>query len=510
MHKLFNFCLILSFGLSFGQELAFKPKLDHPYTYDTELLVINSGIIDLGLKTSIEARFLENNDFSIKLNRIQIKSSGFEIDSKHPETKRDSTKVSNLTSHPFIFNMDDGKITVKSRKNKDDVDKIQDILKEFGKYYNPRANSIYKNIVLKENYSWDHVDSISNTFLDNKGHNLHFHYTVKDISRNHVTVHGKSTIIEDHDTTAIAVKYILDKKSGIPRYTKFISYNLYGSTVLMINKEQNFKAPGMFKEYALIQNKLNQALMTLKGFNYDPMDYNYSYTPLVSDKEVINKAIDEYLNKLSIETFGNTTDYYLSGYHAEGLNELDSILAGTYVQLKSVRFIGENGEIIETERNPLMQYYSLMQIGPFHVDYYQKVPEIVEASAVITAYKPTRRKIVTIGPQTDNSNYEMQVTDSTTQISFKKLINIDYESFQFYDAQGNALQAQWIPNFISPDSANSNEAITQSFIDQAPEEKEILYTLKFVVKRPSKISFAIFTNNLKFKNKKIFISNASK
>lgn len=509
MKKFFTVSIFLVCTLSFSQNVSFKPKMNHTYTYDTELIVINSSVIDMGFKTQTEAQFLENNGFSMKLNRIQVKSSGFVMDSNYPENEKDHKEIKNLTSKPFIFKMEDGKMILKSPKDIGNMEEIQEILNEFGKYYNPKANSFFKNIVLKEGYSWIQTDSISDQLFGKKDQEIKFHYRVKNVKRNQFEIFGKSTFYSNSDTTDIAVKHILNKKTGVPKYTKFISHQNFGPTVILINKANDFEAPTMLEEYGLLGPKLRHALIKNRGFNYDPIEYKHDISPLISDKDFLNKSLKELLKQLSIETFGNPDQYFLSAYKYPGVAKYDSIFKGAYVKINDIKFFDENGVQVALKQHPSFKYYIPTHLGPFQGDFYQKVPEVTKIYADITVFKPTSRRIKTIDSQTDNKYYKVQRIDSTTLISFKKLTNIDYKSFEFFDEEGNKLEAQWVPNMINLEVTKTQETLTKSFIEQIPGKNEINYTLKFVVDKPSTIKFAIYIKELKLNHKGTFFPKKS-
>ncbi|HLT32876.1 MAG TPA: hypothetical protein VKZ98_03715 [Aquaticitalea sp.] len=509
MKKLFTAGIFLAYILSFSQNLSFKPKLNHTYTYDMELIVVNSGAVELGFKTQTDTQFIEDNGFSMKLNRIQIKSSGFTIDSKYPENEEDHKKIEHLTSKPFMFKMENGKMILKSHKDIGEIAQIQEILNEFGKYYNPASNSFFKNIVQKEGYTWIETDSISNELFGKKNQEMKFHYTVKSVKSNQIEIHGNSSIYFKNDTTAIAVKHILDKKTGVSQYTKFISHQNFGPTVILINKADDFDAPTMLEEYGYFQPKLQYALMQNEGFNYDPIAYKDRKSPLISDKDFLNMSLKELFKQLSIETFDVPDQYFLSAYKFPVIAKYDSILEGAYVKIDKIKYFDENGATVALKQISSNEYYVPTHLGPFQGDFYQKVPEVTKISADITVFKPTRRKIKTIDSQIDNKQYKVQRIDSVTLISFKKLTNVDYKSFEFFDEKGNKLEAQWIPSMMYSEMINSQEALAQAFIEQAPGENEIKYTMKFVVDNPLIIKFAIYTKELKFNHKVNFFPNKS-
>lgn len=509
MKKFFTVSIFLVCTLSFSQNVSFKPKMNHTYTYDTELIVVNSSVIDLGFKTQTETQFIENNGFSMKLNRIQVKSSGFVIDSKYPENEKDHKKIKNLTSKPFIFKMEDGKMILKNPKDIGDIEEIQEVLNEFGKYYNPKANGFFKNIVLKQGYTWVQTDSISDQLFGKKDQEIKFHYTVKNVKSNQFEILGRSSVYINSDTTAIAVKHIFDKKTGVPQYTKFISHQNFGSTVILINKAHDFDAPTMLEEYGRLEPKLRYALIKNKGFNYDPIEYKHDISPLISDEDYLKKSLKELFKHLSIETFGNPDQYFLSAYKYPGVAKYDSIFKGAYVKINDIKFFDENGATVALKQHLSSEYYIPTQLGPFQGDFYQKVPEVAQIYADITVFKPISRKIKTVDSQTDNKHYKVQRIDSTTLISFKKLTNVDYESFEFFDKKGNKLEAQWIPNVMNPEVLKNQETLTQSFIAQVPGENQFNYTLRFAVDNPSIIKFAIYIKELKLNHKGTFFPKKS-
>ncbi|WP_335966759.1 hypothetical protein [Galbibacter sp. PAP.153] len=507
MHKLIIFILLFSVVKGFGQELEFNPKKDHPYSFETEFLILKESVIELALKTDIEATFLKDDaSFNMKVNRFQLNSMGFNIDSRNPKSLgRDSTKIRQLTSKPFIFQIDEGTMKLVSHKNMEDANKVQDILKELGKYCNPTYNKLYKDIVLKKGYSWSTTDSISSKLLDAKAQPVTFHYTVENINRKEVIIYGKSTLEEKHGTIYMAVKYILDKKTGIPLYTKYISY---GDDVitLMINKAENYEAPNMYDEYMAIEPALNYlSYMKYSNLGFDPITYTYKKNPLTTDKEKLEKIIGQSLDSLTIDSPGLSNMYFLSGYRNKNAAVLDSLLTGTYAEVNAIRFIDKNGETMNIKPNTNIKYYTPMYMGPYHPGLYQKEKEsmVAKVKLDITTNSPTKRETVHLTSSVEeDADYHFKLSDSTAIISFKNYLNIDYKSFRFYDKDGNELTAEWVPNYMNESFIVSHDAFTQKFIEQVPGEKKILYSMKFIVKNAIKMTFDVLTGDIKFRYKK--------
>ncbi|EIJ38462.1 hypothetical protein JoomaDRAFT_1447 [Galbibacter orientalis DSM 19592] len=505
MQKLIFYIIFLAVVKGFGQKLEFNPKKDHQYPFETELVVFNTSRIDLALKTIIGTTFLKNKGYRMKVDRFQVKSPIFTVDSDNPESLgQDSTKVREIISKPFIFIPEEGTLKLVSHTGIDDFDKIQEALKEFGKYHNPSNNKLYEGIVLKKGYSWSVTDSISSEFLNVKSQVVTYDYTVKNITRKEVILYGKSVMEKEYDTTNIAVKYVLDKKTGIPLYTKFVSHENDDVSVFMINRVKNYHAPDMFEEFMTIEPDLYySSYMKYSSSDNSSIEYEYQKPPLITDREKLEKTIAQSLDSLVIDTYpGRENSYYLSGYLNNSESVMDSLLAGAYSKVNSIQFYDKNGKTINLKPDKNVPYYTPMYFGPYHSGLYQPVPKIEKVEIDITTFKPTKRKTVALNSNMSNTDYDLKIADSTVSLNFKKYMNIDYQSFRFFDKDGKELDAKWIINNMNENLATNGEAFTQKFIEQVPGKRDILYTMKFIVKNASKVTFAILTDDLKFRHAK--------
>lgn len=507
MQKLIFYIVFLAVVKGFGQKLEFNPKKDHPYPFETELVVYNTSSVNLALKTTIETSFLKNDGFSMKVNRFQAKSSIITIDSDKLESlDRDSTKIKEIISKPFIFKLEEGILKLVSHTDIDKIDKAQKALKEFGKYYSPNYNPFYKGIVLKKGYAWSVTDSISSSFIEAKDQVVTFNYTVKDITRKEVTLYGKSKLIRKRDTTNLAVKYIFNKRTGIPLYTKFISHNNDEVSVFMINKLKDYEAPNMLEEFTTIEHDLfYSSFMEYNDFD-NSIEYEYLNEPLLTNKKTLEKAISQALDSLTLNNHtGREGMYYLTDINYFKENVMDSILLGAYSKVNTIKFLDKNGEAISLKSDKNVLYNNPIYIGPYYSDLYQSNPKIEKVELDVTTFKPTKRKTVVLNSNTTHADYDYKIADSivTFTFNYKEYLNIDYRSFRFFDKNGKELKAKLIPNYIYENLITNGEAFTQKFIEQIPGENKIPYTIKFIVKNASKLSFDILTDDLKFRHKKI-------
>ncbi|RNL75227.1 hypothetical protein ED312_21755 [Sinomicrobium pectinilyticum] len=506
--KLILFIFLFSSAPGFAQKLKFNPKEDHPYAFETEAIVFEQAIFKLALKSDVETTFSENNkSISVKLNRAQVKESSHVLDTRNLEKmgKKDSARIKTTMSEPFIFKPENGKLQLVSHTNVKYLDKIREVINAFGKYYNPEYNEFYKGIVLKKGHSWSVTGAESNKIMGAGNGSVAFHYTVRDINDKEVVVYGKGIAEEQQHTTNIAVKYVLDKETGIPLYTKLITYGDNDRCVLLISKAKDYQAPSALEEFMPIENTL--LVKSYKRSNaFKPAEYSYKKRPLITDKDKLEQLIKQCTDSLKTSISWAKSMYYLSGFGDTGKNIriVDSLLVGAYSKVNHIYFYNRDGfPVFELKQDRNVKYNTPLFIGPYYSNLYQKPLDITKIEVDMITFTPTKRKTISLTSDTNNSDYNFKISDSSVVMDLKKHMNIDYQSFRFFDREGNELTSKWIPNYKYGRIITDNEAFTQEVLEQVPgEKKETLYSVKFLVGNVSKVTFDILTDDLEFRHKK--------
>ncbi|MBU3126026.1 hypothetical protein KN811_21665, partial [Sinomicrobium sp. 2019215] len=506
IQKFIFFIFLFSSALGFAQKLKFNPEENHPYAFETEAIVFEQAIFELALKTDVEITFLKKNKgISVKLNRAQVKGSSHALDTRNleKEGKKDSARMKAIMSEPFIFKPENGKLNLVSHTDIKYFDKPREVIKTFGKYYNPEYNEFYKDIVLKKGYSWSVTGAGADKITGLGDGSVTFHYTVRDINNKEVVVYGKGIAEEQQQTTNIAVKYVLDKETGIPLYTKLITYGDNNRCVLLISKAKDYQAPSALEEFMPIENTL--LVKSYKKSNaFKSVEYSYKKRPLITSRDKLEQLVKQCTDSLKTSISWAKSMYSLSGFGDTGKNIgiVDSLLIGAYSKVNHIYFYDRDGfPVFELKRDRNVKYNTPLFIGPYYTNLYQKPLDITKIEIDMTTFTPTKRKTISHTSDTDNSDYNFKISDSSVVIDLKKFINIDYQSFRFYDREGNELTPKWIPNYKYGRIITDNEAFTQEVLEQVPgEKKETLYDVKFFVDHVSKVTFDILTDDLEFRH----------
>ncbi|MCM5662363.1 hypothetical protein [Galbibacter mesophilus] len=501
-----TFILLLLLSLTVkGQELSLLPKTDKVYHYENEIISHEIyGGVDFASRLEYDAQFLSKNELEITPVRFRANTTDTIIDSNkgyNDNSFQSEKTLSKLNSFQYVRADNHFKYGSKSDKQ----DRTEKIIKEVIEANNPIYNSLYENLVLRKGHSWKQTDSIVVDFNRLRKMEIDFNFNVNDITAKEVVVKGNGTITNGNITTDLAVKYVLDRKTGIPLYTKFIAVAKYANDILMISKLTDYEAPSLHEEFFGIKPYF--AMQDRGGQPLKPhfFDYMYKEIPsLVDANEDLSNMVENYINNFSIYEDEQVGFYYLSVSHGATEKEMLPITAGGKIKINNITYFNKKGNVVDLTSCNLPDSAALF--GFYHYNFYEKKPEVYKTSMDVTVWKPQKRKKIEVTSNTENSKYKIWFNKDTVFLEVRKP-DLDGYSFKFYNSKGEEIAAKYSQYFFDQETKVNGESVATRFIDQNMFKKEeFLYRFKFSAEDVSKVTFNVCTSYKKFRFKNI-ISN---
>ncbi|MCM5662362.1 hypothetical protein [Galbibacter mesophilus] len=499
----FSFLFLLASFSIYGQHLIFQPKKNHTYHYKSETFAYKMNSLGfLSFNIDYDVTFLKDDRLSVKVNHYGGKLPNLVFDSRDVSGS-DSILVSKLTAEPYIFKPTQNGFRLENSKK---LNKRQETF--FNRaiqndYFDDTSNS--NKVYLKEGYSWERTDSIKIDYDTDEKQAISYLLSVDKITRKEIIISGTGSIPFEGEEADVAIKYVLDKNTGMPLYIKQIiipSTELSGA-ILMITKIPEYEAPSLFEEAVKIRPLLDNK-GALEIMDSEPMKYQFRRFPLEKNKKEVKRMLNEYMSSQRLYFDADNSLIFSSDLDFELLEKkFEALLTGSHLEINTINFYDKNGEKLNHDMSN-DKFKMFKAFGTVYCEPFVKLGKIERTEAIISFFKATKREIVSTTSNLKNSKYELTFAKDTVKVSVKEFTSVDALSFKFFNEDGKELDSVMVQvAYLTLDEYIGNKAIANAFImGQIENKNELELNLNFLAKGVSKVTFDELLNYKEYQYKK--------